>query len=79
MLYTIEYPTGRLLYRRPVRGVFTRSTLLVDGYQVFVGMGGELTCFDWNGQQLWHDPLPGRGVAPMALGFPDNVIQADPG
>jgi hypothetical protein len=67
-----------LLGRTPIPAQYGgRGTLLVDGHQLFTGVCGEIVCFDWNGALLWHDPLKGRGIAPMSLGLPGNVRQAD--
>lgn len=76
-IFAIEYPSGRLIGRAPIPGSGGRCALLVDGQQLFIGVAGEINCFDWNGQLLWHDPMPGRGTGSMALGFPGNVRQAD--
>lgn len=76
-IFAIEYPTGRLIGRAPIPGRAGRCTMLVDGQQLFTGVAGEIACFDWNGILLWHDPLPGRGISSLSLGFPGNVRQAD--
>jgi outer membrane protein assembly factor BamB len=77
-IFAIEYPSGRLLGRTPIPVQYGgRGTLLVDGHQLFAGVGGEIVCFDWNGALLWHDPLKGRGIAAMSIGLPGNVRQAD--
>jgi outer membrane protein assembly factor BamB len=77
-LYCFEYPTGVLLGTAAIPGKYPgRPTLLLDNGLVIVATRGEVSCFDDKGQLLWFDPLPDRGVGSVALGFPDNVRQAD--
>ena len=77
-LYCFEYPTGKLLGTAAIPGSYTgRPTMLIDGRHLILATRGEVACFDDQGHLLWFDPLPGRGVGSVALGFPNNVRQAD--
>jgi len=78
VLACLEYPSGRLVGTRHLPGTFKgRPTMLLEAGRLFVGTRGELTCYDMDGHELWHDGFPGKGVGSMSLGFPDNVRQAD--
>jgi hypothetical protein len=78
LLLLIDYATGTKLRETRLPGTFRgRSVLLLDGDQLFIGTGGEVSCFDLDGNALWHDPLKGRGVGAVGLAFPGNARQAD--
>ncbi len=53
------------------------GTLLASGGRVFVGGDGTLTCFDENGQKLWHDGFKGMGLGAVAIALPGCAAQAD--
>lgn len=77
-LMCISYPDGRLLGTIDLPGTYKgRPTMLLEGCRLYVGLLGEICCFDLDGQLLWHDGLAGKGVGSVSLGFPDNVRQAD--
>jgi outer membrane protein assembly factor BamB len=77
-LMCLGYPDGRLIDTIALPGTYKgRPTMLVEGDRLYVGLRGEICCFDLAGQLLWHDGLSGKGVGSVSLGFPDNVRQAD--
>jgi outer membrane protein assembly factor BamB len=77
-LYCFEYPSGVLLGRVPIPDQYGgRATMVIEGDRIFIGTSGELSCFDLAGKVLWTQPFQGRGFGSMAIGFPDNVRQAD--
>lgn len=74
----ISYPDGRLLASKPIPGSYpARPTMLVDGEHVYVGRGGELSCFTTRGDLVWFQPFQGKGLGSLAIGLPGNVRQAD--
>lgn len=75
-LFCLDYKTGRDLWsaRTSATG---RSTILLDGEQVFVAKQGHVDCFDLHGNRLWSQPLGGMGLGCTAVGLPGNVRQAD--
>ena len=77
-LSCIDYATGRLVgeVQLPVT-YMGRPSMVVQDDLIYVAGEGEVICLDLAGRVLWHDPLKGRGVARMALGFPGNVRQMD--
>lgn len=89
-LHCLRRSDGRLLWSRPApahevepnvrdKNGFASATPVTDGQRVvaFFGNGG-LVCFDFEGQQLWHHPLPafdttwGTGASPLL--YEDSVI-----
>ncbi len=77
-LYCFEYPTGVMLGTAELPSKFGgRHTMVIDNGFVYLATRGAVACFDENGRLLWSDPLPGRGAGSVALGFPNNVRQAD--
>ncbi len=77
-LMSLEYPTGRVVGEVTIPGSYRgRPTMLIEAGRLYVANRGELTCFNMDGQQLWHDGYSGKGTGSMALGFPDNIRQAD--
>lgn len=77
-LCAIRYPDGAPLFRVEVPGTYKgRPSMVIEGGRILLATRGEITCFDLDGRQLWHDGLTGRGVGSVSLGFPGNVRQAD--
>lgn len=77
-LMCVEYPSGRWLGSSPMPGSYkSRCSMVLQGDRLYVASGGEVTCFDQNGQVIWHQPFQGAGIGSVALGFPGNVRQAD--
>lgn len=74
-LYCLDYTTGRTLWTKDLAST-GRATVLVERGHVYVGRGDAVECFDLDGGARW---VKDSGVirGPMALGFPDNVRQAD--
>src|SRR5690606_37906304 len=81
VLYCFEYPSGVPLGRVKIPDHYDggRATMLIEGDRIFVGTRGELSCFDLTGKVLWTQAFQGQGFGSVALGFPDNVRQADEG
>jgi outer membrane protein assembly factor BamB len=78
VLYCFEYPSGVPLGRVQIPDQYGgRPTMLIEGDRIFLGTHGELSCFDLTGKVLWAQPFQGQGFGSMALGFPNNVRQAD--
>jgi len=76
-LYCMAYRTGEVLWQRPTKVSFGRASIVIEDGMVYVARGGEVECFTREGEQRWHQPLKGMGVGATALGFPDNLVQAD--
>lgn len=63
-LRAYAYPTGEPLYDVKVPGsYFSEPTVTLDGGNLIVAIGGEVTCF-WpeNGEVRWHQALKGKGT-----------------
>lgn len=76
----LDYATGREVRKHAALATWNgRPTMLLDQQRIFIGCGGEVFCFDLDGELLWHDPMAGRGVGSLALAMPDNARQADLG
>ncbi len=77
-LACFEYPSGRPVGVVDIPGAYKgRPTMLLENDRLLVATRGELSCYNMDGQLLWHDPFAGKGVGSMSLGFPGNVRQAD--
>ncbi|WP_437785617.1 outer membrane protein assembly factor BamB family protein [Sorangium sp. So ce1097] len=72
----LRYPTGELLWETKT-AMQGRATLLLEGDRLFVAKLGEIECFSLTGKSLWHNQFKGKGMGPVTLGVPDNVIQSD--
>ncbi|AUX42552.1 hypothetical protein SOCE26_039850 [Sorangium cellulosum] len=72
----LRYPTGELLWHAKTI-VLGRATLLLEGHRLFVAKQGEIECFSLAGQSLWHNRFKGKGLGPVAMGVPHNVVQSD--
>jgi hypothetical protein len=78
LLAFIDYATGAIRTSVPLAGSQTgRPTMLVDGEHVYVGSGGEVSCYTLHGNKVWWQPFTGKGIWDVALGLPGNVRQAD--
>jgi len=75
-LAAIGYPDGALRWSAPLT-VGGRAALVHEAGRLYVGASGEVECFTVDGKRLWHNEFKGKGLATVALGFPDNVAQAD--
>jgi outer membrane protein assembly factor BamB len=75
-LFCLEYATGKIFWEAETTGG-GRASIVVEGKHIFVAKGGEVNCFDWKGKRRWSQPLSGAGRGRAALGFSDNVRQAD--
>ena len=77
-LHWFDYLDGARLGNVKLRGAYTgRATMVVDGDHLFIASGGEIVCMDRDGNEVWFNGLEGKGIGPVALGFPGNVRQAD--
>jgi outer membrane protein assembly factor BamB len=76
LLLGLNYPTGQLLWTGDL-STEGRATLVAQGGLIFVGVCGEVNCFSRTGQRLWAERFKGKGMFPVALGFPGNVGRAD--
>ncbi|WP_437682183.1 outer membrane protein assembly factor BamB family protein [Sorangium sp. So ce131] len=72
----LRYPTGELLWQAKTVAL-GRATLLLEGHRLFVAKQGEIECFSLAGQSLWHNRFKGKGMGPVAMGVPHNVVQSD--
>jgi outer membrane protein assembly factor BamB len=75
-LACFAYPTGVDIWNvsTPIR----TDTIVMDGAQILVGGGGEVTCFSAeDGRVLWKDGFEGMGLGDVALGFPHNTTHVD--
>ena len=75
-LVCLENPSGILLWRAELRAA-GRVSLLVQGDRIFAAASGEVSCFDRTGALVWTQQFKGEGPAPVAMGLPGNVRQAD--
>lgn len=74
----IAYADGRVLASKEIPGSYpSRPTMLVDGQHIYIGRGGELSCFTTRGDLVWFQPFQGKGLGSLAIGLPGNVRQAD--
>lgn len=65
-LTCLDYATGRILWHAE-RQLSQRTTLLVEGGQVFLSEVGLIECFSLEGAPLWRHESPFRGHAAMAV------------
>lgn len=74
-LWCIDYPSGRRIgaVMLPFPG---RPSLLVDGQFIYVGAGGQVSCYSLQGVPLWTRTLT-PGAARVAVGLPGHVRQVD--
>ena len=75
-LFCIDRETGETLWSHPTTGL-GRATLLVNQHKVVVCKGGQVDCFSVDGTLIWSQNLKKLGKGVAALGFTDNVVQAD--
>lgn len=76
-LFCLDYRTGAMLWESETSGA-GRASIVVEDDLVLVSKGGQVDCFERDGSEhLWTQPLKGKSVGRAALGFPDNVAQAD--
>jgi outer membrane protein assembly factor BamB len=75
-VFCFRYPTGEPLWEASTSAM-GRATIVIEGELVFVAKNGEVDCFSLDGRRLWSQPLKGKSVGRIALGFPGNVVQAD--
>jgi len=74
----LEYATGREMVKHANLATWNgRPTMLIDQGRVFVASGGEVFCFDLEGELLWQNEMKGRGIGSIALALPDHARQAD--
>lgn len=77
-LFAFGYPTGTLLWRKKLAGTYSgRPVMLVSRGHLLVGRGGEVCCYTMQGELVWHDGFPGKGIGRVALALPGNVRQMD--
>lgn len=77
-LEVFRYPTGERLARVALPGKYRgRPSVVLERGRLYVGAGGEVTCFDLDGQVVWLQSFVGKGLARVSLGFPGNVRQSD--
>ena len=78
VLSCFDYRTGTPIFEKQVPGVYRgRPTMLIQDGRLFLGSGGEVACFDLDGNVIWHEGLVGRGIGNVALGVPGQVRPAD--
>jgi outer membrane protein assembly factor BamB len=76
VIYRVDYATGETLWQAQATGG-GQTTILIEPDCIVVGKAGYLDCFDHDGRKLWAQPLEGKGIGSVALGYPGNVAQAD--
>jgi outer membrane protein assembly factor BamB len=76
VILALDYMTGEIRWSAETTKP-GRATILVERDLIVCAKSGYLDCFDHGGKKLWSQPLTGYGLWGVALGFPDNVAQAD--
>lgn len=79
LLVFIDYASGTILRKVEQVGEHRaeRPQVLIDGEHLFVARNGEVVCYTAGGDHVWTQPFRGQGFGNIALGFPNNVRQAD--
>lgn len=75
-VFYIDRKTGETIWSEKTTGI-GRASLIKEGSQIFICKGGHLDCFSETGNVLWSQDLRKVGKSGAALGFTDNVVQAD--
>lgn len=75
-IFCMSRDTGETIWSEKTTGI-GRASLITEGKQIFICKGGHLDCFLETGQLLWSRDLRKIGRLGAALGFTDNVVQAD--
>ncbi len=79
-LHCFDYASGRVLGKVHIPDRYKgRPSMVIERDRIYVGSGGEVTCFSIGGEALWTQGFSGKGIGRVALGFPGNVRQADAG
>ena len=71
-LFRLDYRTGEAMWVANT-SASGRATILIEQDRIIVAKGGYLDCFDHAGTAMWKQPLSGKGMGRVALGFPSNV------
>jgi outer membrane protein assembly factor BamB len=75
-LFCYRYATGALVWTADTNTT-GRATIIVDEEQVYVAKGGVVDCYSFSGTKVWSQPLKGKGLGRIAMGFPGNIVQSD--
>lgn len=75
-VYRLDYRTGKTVWTKNTSSA-GRATIVVESDLIVVAKGGYVDAFDHDGAALWRQPLRGKGLGRVALGFPGNLAQAD--
>ncbi|MDB4933209.1 MAG: hypothetical protein JWP87_181 [Labilithrix sp.] len=73
-LWCLHQRSGKIEWK--VQSPIGATTVLTDGGRIYVAYGGEVACFNREGQLLWHELLHGaEGAVTLAAG--GVVVHAD--
>lgn len=75
-VFCITRETGETLWSTKTTGI-GRASLIREEDKIFVCKGGLLDCFTAQGELIWTQNLRKVAKSGAALGFTDNVVQAD--
>src|ERR1700733_12201096 len=75
-VFCLEYLTGKTRWNEDTQSS-GRATVLIESDHIVCAKVGYIDAYTPQGQRLWQQPLRGAGTGTAALGYPDNVVQAD--
>ena len=75
-IFCINRETGETNWSEKTTGI-GRASVLKEEDKVFICKGGHLDCFSETGRLLWSQDLRKVAKSGAALGFTNNVVQAD--
>jgi outer membrane protein assembly factor BamB len=75
-IHCLHYRTGTSRWRGDTQAT-GRATVLIEADQIICAKGGYVDAYSPDGRLLWQQPLRGAGTGTAAIGYPDNVVQAD--
>lgn len=73
----VEYRTGKVLKNVERKETAGRTTIMIDGDQMFLSSPGLTSCYTLQGDLVWHQGFKGEGYGEIAMGLPGHVRQAD--
>jgi len=76
-LFCLDYASGALRWRAETPEIAAPAAMVLEADRLYLGDGGVVLCFNLEGRLLWQNRFKGKGMSPVALGFPRNVAQAD--
>ena len=75
-IFSIDRDTGETRWSAKTTGIGRASLIEEDG-MIFVCKGGHLDCFSTEGNMIWTQDLRKVAKSGAALGFTNNIVQAD--